>query len=84
MPLEEGSSRETVGRNISTEMHHGKPQPQAIAIAMRKAGLARDAGMTGERRGREIFYGARDQGQPALVTTPNAAIPAGFTQRDDD
>jgi hypothetical protein len=38
MPLEEGSSKATIGRNIATEMHHGKPQPQAVAIAMRVAG----------------------------------------------
>lgn len=38
MPLEKGSSKETVGHNIETEMHHGKPQPQAVAIAMRAAG----------------------------------------------
>jgi len=43
MPLEKGSSHETISRNISTEMHHGKPQKQAIAIAMRSAGKSRDA-----------------------------------------
>lgn len=43
MPLEKGSSREVIGRNISTEMEAGKPQKQAIAIAMSKAGKARDA-----------------------------------------
>lgn len=41
MPLKEGSSREIIGKNIATEMHHGKPQNQAIAIAMRKAGKSR-------------------------------------------
>ena len=38
MPLKSGSSREVISENIETEMHHGKPQNQAIAIAMRKAG----------------------------------------------
>jgi len=38
MPLKSGSSRETISQNIKTEMHHGKPQKQAVAIAMRKAG----------------------------------------------
>jgi predicted RNA binding protein YcfA (HicA-like mRNA interferase family) len=33
-PLEKGCSRETVSRNISEGMHAGKPQPQAIAIAL--------------------------------------------------
>jgi len=42
MPLREGSSNKTVSENIRTEMHAGKPQQQAIAIAMSKAGRARD------------------------------------------
>lgn len=42
MPLKEGSSQETVSENIATEMHHGKPQEQAVAIAMEKAGLSKD------------------------------------------
>lgn len=41
MPLETGSSKEVIGRNIATEMHAGKPQKQSIAIAFSKAGLAR-------------------------------------------
>lgn len=41
MPLKAGSSKKVIGENIRTEMHTGKPQRQAIAIAMRKAGKAR-------------------------------------------
>jgi len=37
MPLKSGSSKETVSDNIRTEMHHGKPQKQAIAIALNSA-----------------------------------------------
>lgn len=40
MPLKQGSSHETVGENIKTEMEHGKPQPQAVAIALKEAGLS--------------------------------------------
>ncbi len=41
MPLKSGKSKKTISQNIRTEMHHGKPQKQAVAIAMRKAGVAR-------------------------------------------
>jgi hypothetical protein len=41
MPLKSGSSKETISENIRTEMHHGKPQKQAIAIAYSKAGKSR-------------------------------------------
>ncbi len=34
MSLETGTSKEVVGRNIKTEMAAGKPQKQAIAIAL--------------------------------------------------
>lgn len=41
MPLKKGSSQKVVSQNIRTEMAHGKPQKQAIAIAMSKAGKSR-------------------------------------------
>lgn len=41
MPLKSGKSKKVVSENIRTEMKHGKPQKQAIAIAMRKAGKSK-------------------------------------------
>jgi hypothetical protein len=37
MPLAKGSSRKVMSKNIATEMHAGKPQKQAIAIAYSKS-----------------------------------------------
>jgi hypothetical protein len=41
MPLKRGSSKKVVSANIRELMHSGRPQRQAIAIAMKKAGKAR-------------------------------------------
>ena len=41
MPLKKSSSKKSVSQNIKTEMAAGKPQKQAVAIAMSKAGKAR-------------------------------------------
>jgi hypothetical protein len=39
MPLKKGKSKKVISANIKTEMGHGRPQAQAVAIALRKAGV---------------------------------------------
>lgn len=37
MPLKSGTSKKTISSNIKTEMEHGKPQKQSVAITLNEA-----------------------------------------------
>lgn len=52
MPLKKGSSPETISANIEAEREAGKPQAQAVAIAMRLAGKPRPKGKKSGRNKR--------------------------------
>jgi len=57
MPLKSGKSKKSISYNISELMHSGRPQKQAVAIAMSKAGMSRkrDRGFFGHTKCQTLF-----------------------------
>jgi nicotinamide mononucleotide (NMN) deamidase PncC len=49
MPLEQGNSDQAVSNNIKAEMAAGRPQKQAVAIALPVVGRAKPVGLKKEK-----------------------------------
>ncbi len=54
MPLKTGKSKKVISSNIRTEIAAGRPQKQAVAIALRKAGVPKKKSSSKQVRKRMI------------------------------
>ena len=78
MPLKKGSSDETVSENISELVHSGKPQDQAIAIAMDTAGIPNPK----EKKHKKGNPHGKKAGNPHMMAKGMADRPAHHRNKD--
>lgn len=73
MPLIKGRSRGAISENIRTEIAHGKPQRQAVAIALN---VARSVKRRARADGGEVSFDDRFTGEPYRETADDVAARA--------
>ena len=69
MPLQQGSSRETVSANVKELEASGHPQKQAVAIALKEAGQSRDASSDSAMR----FHDQLEKSLPQQIAAKDTA-----------
>ncbi len=76
MPLIQGKSQEAVSQNIKTEMAAGKPQKQAVAIALNATGKGkRSAGKEKKARDNKLSEKLKSARAAKKQVPPKMAMP---------
>jgi hypothetical protein len=63
MPLDKSGSKASVSKNIETEMAAGKPQKQAVAIALNTQRAAKHKGSRKSMMRAQVLRQASDNGE---------------------